>query len=134
MAMTESLVDEIRRHILNIQEYGSDADLEAFGAAMFRRGTELLADINKGWESIESAPKDGTNVDLWCAAPAISPPARIPDCWNAYGEWRSYDASGDVQAIHPDYLTHWRPIPAHPVKLIAPAPGQSEAIKLDKGG
>jgi hypothetical protein len=70
------------------------------------------------WQGIETAPKDGTPVDLWCRAPGLSAgPGRVSDCWFAGGFWWRYDdtSAGDDQCrarVH--NVTHWRPLPSPP--------------------
>ena len=63
------------------------------------------------WQPIETAPKDGTPVDLWATWPGNAmPPRRIPDAfWNANrGEWSH---SAGYTWLVP---THWMPTPAPP--------------------
>lgn len=69
------------------------------------------------WQSIKTAPRDGTEVDLWCRSPGFSGGgyARIPDCWFSDGKWWRYDANGDDQCrerVH--NATHWMPRPPPP--------------------
>ncbi|MCD1645218.1 hypothetical protein [Aurantimonas coralicida] len=45
------------------------------------------------WQDIESAPKDGTIIDLW--HPAYG---RMTDCWWDDGEWAAFVSDG---------FTHW---------------------------
>lgn len=70
----------------------------------------------EGWRPIETAPKDGTKVDLWCRAPGLSAGSgRVPDCWFSAGRWWAYDEHGDDQCrsqVH--NATHWRPLPPPP--------------------
>lgn len=80
-------------------------------------------DAGEGWRSMDSAPKDGTPVDLWCRAPGLSAgPGRVTDCWNFEGKWWRYDEQyGDDQCrsrVH--NASQWRPLPA------APSPSQKE--------
>lgn len=97
---------------------GSDEDLllaiaqvkNALSAS--QPGTE-----REGWRSMDSAPEDGTPVDLWCRAPGLSAgPARTPDCWYHEGHWWRHDFDhGDDQGrsrVH--NATHWRDIPSPP--------------------
>lgn len=69
------------------------------------------------WQPIETAPKDGTHIDLWakCWIPDTDTfiYSRIP---NSY--WRKADSQGGWKASwavgrdwHP---THWMPIPPGP--------------------
>lgn len=65
------------------------------------------------WLDIETAPKDGTEVDLF--APALG---RRPDCAFAKGEWvewgqDSFDTLERV-SLKPYTPTHWMPLPAPP--------------------
>jgi hypothetical protein len=71
------------------------------------------------WQPIETAPKDGTLVDLWCklngvgrgvrrtdkkyAADSYSP--NFPPCWGPY----------DGMEEGPLQPTHWRPLPKPPL-------------------
>lgn len=72
------------------------------------------------WQPIETAPKDGTPVDLWCCPPshALSTGGgRTPDCWFSNGtwwEWCEVDAGDDQcrRAVH--NATHWMPLPEPP--------------------
>jgi hypothetical protein len=70
------------------------------------------------WRPIESAPKDGTKIDLWVVPPPglISHGAgRLVDCWFFEGGWRTEDHAADEGW---DYVvweaTHWKPLPAPP--------------------
>lgn len=75
-----------------------------------------------GWLPIESAPRDGTKVDLW-----ITPPSgqltgggygREPDCWFSNGKWWRHDeAYGDDDGCRKvRNATHWRSLPAPPAR------------------
>ena len=78
-----------------------------------------MTDINM-WQPIETAPKDGTRVDLWIQYWSYSTKKRcserIVDCY--YGEggvssrprWRNDNGWGLLYAP-----THWMPLPAAPV-------------------
>ena len=71
------------------------------------------------WKPIETAPKDGTKVDLWVEWPGQSPAAgRVPDAeWtDLYGwSYRSLTGEGDFGIEHQGgQPTHWRPRPEPP--------------------
>jgi len=63
------------------------------------------------WQPIETAPKDGTAVDLWVKSGDGKMRWRIPDCWWHTGSnlWRALSV-----AIHPSNVTHWMPPPDPP--------------------
>ena len=68
-----------------------------------------------GWHPIETAPKDGTVIDLWFVNGF-----RIPNCqWNLVSNsWAYYSLNGQWTALDVDgaetELTHWRPVPGGP--------------------
>ncbi len=77
----------------------------------------LLADLEaaeaRGWQPIETAPKDGTKFDAW-----------VPD---AFGGYRmaglSFNTRGKLrqhglltEADLPRWPTHWRPLPGPPAR------------------
>jgi len=80
----------------------------------------LVADPGKqecvrGWRTIDSAPKDGTMVDLWCRSPGISAgPDRIPDCWFSGSEWRTHDPDADEGYTRVYNVKYWMPRPIPP--------------------
>jgi hypothetical protein len=68
------------------------------------------------WQPIETAPLDGTLVDLWVRGPR-NPGARCPDCWYENGRWKhdhGRDGVGSPEFYVGDLPTHWRPIPSGP--------------------
>jgi hypothetical protein len=66
------------------------------------------------WQPIETAPKDGTKVDLWVIFKEAGP-RRFPDAhWNdKLGGWQlgEYNA---LDYMTPPTITHWKPLPAPP--------------------
>lgn len=70
------------------------------------------------WRPIETAPKDGTLVDLWSATYN----ARLPDCkfeqeeWDEQGHWyQAYSENPSCSHyVSDDALTHWMPRPPAP--------------------
>jgi predicted secreted protein len=90
---------------------------------------EALAGSVSGWRPIESAPKDGTKIDLWVGGEF---PGRHTDCYwgkrsHECGEagpycdsdWHS-EKPGWVDGTFNEFVctegeaTHWRPLPAAP--------------------
>ena len=71
-----------------------------------------------GWQPIETAPKDGTRVDLWAAERERYMSERVTDCWFMYGQWMHHRTIYDeatVDDLAPLYnVTHWMPLPPPP--------------------
>lgn len=80
------------------------------------------------WQPIETAPKDGTAIDLWVADRRLPngyviPAKRIPNCsyrepqWNGDRPgWTWHESSDECDSeLNADYTpTHWMPLPAPP--------------------
>ena len=67
------------------------------------------------WRPIETAPKDGSWVDLWAYFPEHDLAKRVPSAkWDReVNNWRySYWHFGQYK--YPPTITHWQPIPAPP--------------------
>ena len=70
------------------------------------------------WQDIETAPKDGTLVDLWADG------QRFPDCHfqeylahAAPGHWRQSTTGMPKQGYSLfENITHWMPLPSPPVQ------------------
>lgn len=71
-----------------------------------------------GWQPIDTAPKDGTRVLLWCvhahAAYATDP---VAEGWEAavVGEWIDHNGGGWTWHGVCGRMTHWQPLPGRPV-------------------
>lgn len=70
------------------------------------------------WQPIETAPKDGTRIDIWAINHSLfnKPGSRIIDAyWGRVSDWMGRERDDWVGAasehIEP---THWRPLPAPP--------------------
>ena len=70
------------------------------------------------WQPIETAPKDGTSVDLWVVPRGFSAGGgRVCDAWFFDGQWWVYAEDGDEQnrgKIPNEIVTHWMPPPEPP--------------------
>lgn len=64
------------------------------------------------WRTIDTAPKDGTLVDLWCVHTTF-PPGRSANMRWFGGEWR--EAAPMIWGLNPGWhATHWMPLPEPP--------------------
>ena len=61
-----------------------------------------------GWQPIETAPKDGTQIDLW-----HKKYGRITNCMFDDGDWFENDGWG-FAVEQARLITHWMPIPEAP--------------------
>lgn len=65
------------------------------------------------WIDIETAPTDGTIIDIWARGYG-----RIADCGYSDGHWRYWgvDVNGsmDFVSIEPFVAVKWRPLPSTP--------------------
>jgi hypothetical protein len=68
------------------------------------------------WQPIESAPKDGTRIDLWLhiyASPrsfGMSDSFRVTEAYWKNNAW-FHDHNGREKELYRDYITHWMPLP-----------------------
>ncbi|WP_421565770.1 hypothetical protein [Ochrobactrum sp. EDr1-4] len=73
------------------------------------------------WQRMESAPLDGTKVDLWRVHIENGDAERITDCWYSGGNWLfdrndmigTVDGSSDQLEAY-WLITHWMLPPAPP--------------------
>ena len=85
----------------------------------------VRAEGKAGWQPIESAPRDGSYVDLWVhhAHRPVSDGFRIPDCTWANGEWIYEDRDNAVRACaFGKIASHWKP----DMRFVGPSPKLSE--------
>lgn len=83
--------------------------------------------VEQGWQTIETAPRDGTLIMLWCdyrdrerAEIARYAPEKFPGDYRPHGEFVWQSVGGTIAERIP---THWRPLPAPPASL---SPKQKE--------
>ena len=67
------------------------------------------------WHSIDTAPMNGTKIDLWTIDPWTNDSGRITNVWWD-GAWFRKNDSGEVRQIktYKWNITHWMPIPDKP--------------------
>lgn len=71
----------------------------------------LASEDMQGWRTMDSAPKDGTRIQLWHRSPAQH------DGHPVYGSWREYQPgvkSWRTDTGAPIKATHWQPAPPAP--------------------
>ena len=74
------------------------------------------------WQPIETAPKDGTRVDLWLRVHAsprsfgFSDAFRVPEGYFQDGVW-GHSQGGSFRELYQPYITHWMPLPEPPEDL-----------------
>lgn len=113
------VIDELNGYC----EASDDSCYGTLATSLVRGYTEQLARALSGekagpvggWRPIETAPKDGTEIDVWCASDAEGDDGgyRIARVWWCCVDrcWRSYSDERMQWAHQP---THWMPLPASP--------------------
>jgi hypothetical protein len=77
----------------------------------------MMTTTDDRWQPIDTAPKDGSKIDLWVRFEERNTATRCADSsWDEEaGDWHlgpgSYRAKQYVYGVFP---THWMPIPASP--------------------
>jgi hypothetical protein len=71
----------------------------------------------EGWRPIETAPRDGTEIDLWGYWPENDRWKRTADAWwdSAENCWRLDQYRHEGMYVHRPRFTHWQPLPVPPV-------------------
>lgn len=83
--------------------------------SVVRQALIAAHEAEDGWRPIETAPKDGTKIDLWCVSDGMIgtrvPYAHWCDRWCFWG-----DEAADSDFLVHEYgePTHWRPLPPPP--------------------
>lgn len=102
---------------------------------------QLEARLAGAWQPIETAPRDGTEIDLWCinSSTLTTGGGRIVDCHFHCGDWLRWSGDPETGYARIRNATHWRPPPAPPGEPPAPQPvsdAEVEALRaaLDDAG
>ena len=84
-----------------------------------------------GWGDISTAPKDGTNIDLWCRDVKTGESYRFPDSYwcRDRQQWHGCDEYIWPEA---DVPTHWMPLPPPPPVSTGSRP--QEAVPTEQAG
>lgn len=120
--------DPVHTHLINAQIEDGDCLIATVVGAVFIEGEPCCSNLENarrivaaqegrdrdanGWMSFETAPKDGTLIDVWANG------FRVPDVWYGFDAdcrqniWM--DCGGPLSASEAK-PTHWRPRPADPI-------------------
>ena len=86
---------------------------------LIKMGKQEIEFVEKSateWQPIETAPKDGTLIDLWAYSKVDEGYYRYPECfWNsaqAEQEGEGYWCTIDLYELNK--VTHWMPLPDPP--------------------
>lgn len=109
---TAMTLDELRREIFDLDDM-RDRELwvESIDAAI-REREELRAKVPQ-WRPIESAPKNGTCILLWCVHDnAKYANEKDLDSWQGpvVGQWIEHNGGGWCWHGHCGKHTHWAPL------------------------
>lgn len=112
-------IDSIARHIARpIRGCATDdqyTDVVTRATDALNAAAETL--VRAGWQPIETAPKDGTRILLWCVHQnaQYAKDARA-EGWEAavIGEWTTHNRGGWVWHGLAGKHTHWMPLPDPP--------------------
>lgn len=91
--------------------FNPDEPFEMVIDAGFVAALRTVLDALPEWNPIESAPRDGTRIDIW-----VPREGRLVNCWHQNGLWL-FDSSiidDDTPGVVYEAPTHWMPIPPPP--------------------
>lgn len=130
-SVAEKLEDALEEALFELEAHDS-AYAWALKKVLAERRTQQERIKGLEWQPIESAPLDGTPVDLWCHANFVSGgPGRVSDCWFYENKWWRYDdVRGDAYCraeVH--NATHWMATPKAPLTASLP----QDSTEHDKG-
>lgn len=91
---------------------------------LFRRGCNHLVNAADGWRSMDSAPRDGTVVELMCTY-GVAPWYGLHR-WDA--EWKTWrSATDDRKSVDGEATLHWRPTSQSPEAYTDPTNGAQDS-------
>lgn len=98
---------------LEIAHIHSDDHLFAAEAKRTRAELQRFLAERGGWQPIQTAPRDGTHIDLWITTGDRG--RRYADCaWDRERDAWDFGPTAMVSDAHTARPTHWRPIAGPP--------------------
>lgn len=108
--MTSPSRDEARERLASCADYPESRRSDGVLLTTVRvDDLRVLLSPEHGWREIESAPKDGRSVLVFCPRASDHGYERIRLTWRKDGKWQ-----GANNTSWPP--THWMPLPAPPTK------------------
>lgn len=109
MLKREDMVDDVAHEVWRRDTDATDlADCYAETMRVFAALEAMGCAVVQGWQPIESAPRDGTVIDLWANG------LRYADAYWDGGCFSVLDSTG--YGVEVDEPTHWMPLPASPMQ------------------
>lgn len=107
--MTPPSRDEARDRLAAALQHADIFEYSRIEKPVLTEDLRALLSPEQGWREIESAPKDGRSVLVFCPRASDHGYERIRLTWRKDGKWQ-----GANNTSWPP--THWRPLPAPPTK------------------
>lgn len=93
-------------------DFGCQGCLDIIRA--IQKDAASAASVPDGWQPINTAPKDGTEIDVWCKVCGRVPDAVFNTKKNRW-EYVGLDMFDEMDWIELEYPpTHWMPLPPPP--------------------
>ena len=83
------------------------------GVRLIARRRHSEPEFFAGWQPIKTAPKDGTEIDLWVRLSNTNFRYRRTNCWFSENKWWFFDDHLDKPCSIVG-ATHWMPLPEPP--------------------
>lgn len=137
--------EEVQEKLLDLPKVADCLDERAgyatLDAKIIRQTVDLLVRLStrlrqaeadalkEGWRPIETAPKDGTVVDLWCTYPKRRLVNYLWDgeCWRENLDPVMYPSAGRINSGCEHVISHWMPLPPPPSRNEAVTEGQEQS-------